>query len=219
MSKATRQSKLAQFYKDYLDSEKSADFVAGVSQHYTLDTLIKLSVEGSRVVRRASVLAIGFLGDYRSTAALGRALLDNDRAVRLLADHGIRQLWFRVPQPYIAANLRRLARLNQQLRYEQAIQLANRIIQATPLTAEAWNQRAITMFAQGDYWHAVCDCREALDLNPFHFVAAMGMANCYMQLKDGPAALESFRIALSINPDLDRVRLQVANLERTFDQG
>jgi len=212
-----RQSKLEQFYKNYLDSEKSAEFVSSVSENYTLDTLRKLSVMGDRVVRRAAVLAIGFLGDYSCNPALGRALLDDDRAVRLLSDHGIRQLWYRVPQPYVASNLRKIARLNQQTRYDQAIDLANRIIQAVPEGAEAWNQRAITLFAQGDYWHAVCDCREALDLNPYHFVAAMGMANCYLQLNDAPSALESFRLALSINPDLDRVRMQITNMEQAFE--
>ncbi|HMO13523.1 MAG TPA: hypothetical protein PKD64_14895 [Pirellulaceae bacterium] len=217
MSKATRQSKLAQFYRDYLDSEKSADFVAGVSQHYTLETLSKLAANGDRIGRRASVLAIGFLGDYRFNSVLGEALRDGDRAVRLLADHGIRQLWFRVPDPYISSSLRRLARCNQQLKYDESLNLANRIIQAAPMTAEAWNQRAITSFAQGDYWHAVCDCRETLELNPYHFVAAMGMANCHMQMKDGQSALASFRKALSINPDLDRVRMQVASLERIFE--
>lgn len=218
VTQATRQSKLEQFYKDYLYSEKSAEFVSSVSENYTLETLKKLSVAGDRVVRRAATLAIGFLGDYSCNRALGRALLDDDRAVRLLADHGIRPLWFRVPQPYVAANLRRIARLNQQTKYDSAIHLANRIIQASPKTAEAWNQRAITMFAQGDYWHAVCDCRETLDLNPHHFVAAMGMANCYLQLNDGPSALEAFRLSLSINPDLDRVRMQISSLEQSFEQ-
>ncbi len=217
MAQLIRQSKLEQFYKNYLDSEKSAEFVSSVSENYTLDTLRKLSVMGDRVVRRAAVLAIGFLGDYSCNPALGRALLDDDRAVRLLSDHGIRQLWYRVPQPYVASNLRKIARLNQQTRYDQAIDLANRIIQAVPEGAEAWNQRAITLFAQGDYWHAVCDCREALDLNPYHFVAAMGMANCYLQLNDAPSALESFRLALSINPDLDRVRMQITNMEQAFE--
>jgi len=93
-------------------------------------------------------------------------------------------------------------------------QLATRIISQAPEAAEAWNQRAISLFAQGDCWHAVCDCREALELNRYHFVAAMGMANCYLQLQETSAALEAFRRALRINPDLERVRLQITSLEQ-----
>lgn len=216
MSEPIWQSKLELFYKEYLTSEKSADFVSSVASSYTIETLRKLVETGNRVTRRAAVLAIGFLGDYRSNSAIGRALLDDDRAVRVLADHGIRQLWFRVAQPYVAANLQQIARLNMRKQFDQSIRLTSRIIHNYPETAEAWNQRAITLFAQQDYWHAVCDCREALDLNPYHFVAAMGMANCYLQLNDVPSALDAFRIALSINPDLERVRLQISQLENAL---
>lgn len=213
-----RHSKLELFYKDYLLTEKSADFISAVSTHYTICTLQKLATDGERVSRRASVLALGFLGDYRSNRTLGRALLDNDRAVRLLAEHGIRQLWFRVPKPQIANSLRKLSRQNLQKRYSATVELASRLVQIHPEIAEAWNQRAIALFAQGDYWHSVCDCREALDLNPHHFVAATGMANCYLQLNDGQSALDSFRIALSINPDLDRVRMQISRLEKVLEE-
>ena len=40
-------------------------------------------------------MALGFVGDFSQNAALGRALHDRDRGVRLLADNGIRQLWRR----------------------------------------------------------------------------------------------------------------------------
>jgi predicted O-methyltransferase YrrM len=43
------------------------------------------------MARRAAILALGALGDYTSNTAMGRALQDADRGVRILADNAIRQ--------------------------------------------------------------------------------------------------------------------------------
>ena len=76
---STRHPLLDDFYNEFLSSEKSADFILRVSQHYTLDTLQRIAVVGSRISRRAAVLAVGFLGDFRSNPVLGDALSDSDR--------------------------------------------------------------------------------------------------------------------------------------------
>ena len=46
---------------------------------------------GARAVRDTAVLALGYVGPYDANHALGRALLDNDRTVRTLAQSGIRR--------------------------------------------------------------------------------------------------------------------------------
>ena len=71
----------------------------------------------------------------------------------------------------------------------------------------------------GEFEAAIADCRETLNCNRFHFPAAMGMAHCCLQMDDAASALEGFRLALRINPDLEGVRSHVSHLERTLEDG
>jgi tetratricopeptide (TPR) repeat protein len=210
---------LDKFYHRFLNSERSAEFIYNVSRHYTIGSLEKLAFGGSRVTRRGAVLAIGFLGDISSNPVLGQKLQDDDRAVRLLADHGIRQLWTRVGNLHTEATLRQVARLNQQQLFATGIDLASELLDISPQTAEAWNQRAIAWYSLEDYRQAVSDCRRAIELNPWHFLAALGSANCQLELGDVIEALQDFRLALKINPDLEMVRSQVSQLQRIVEGG
>jgi tetratricopeptide (TPR) repeat protein len=208
--------KLDRLYHQYLNSEDSASFIQAVTRHYTNGSLERLAVYGQRVSRRAAILALGFVGDHAHNEVLGRALRDRDRAVRLLADHGIRQLWFRVDDQVVRQRLGHLARLNQRGRYFEALEIATDLISEHPGLAETYHQRAIAFYAQESFADAAMDCEAALDRNPYHFPAAMTEAHCHMQLQDGPRALTSFRQALYIYPDLENVRAQVQQLEQTL---
>ena len=90
-----RYPQLDRFYQRFLNEESSADFIQSVSTKYNLASLERLAVGGGRMSRRAAILALGFLGDFSNNNVLGNALNDEDRAVRMLADHGIRELWQR----------------------------------------------------------------------------------------------------------------------------
>jgi tetratricopeptide (TPR) repeat protein len=211
-------AKLDRLYHHYLSDENSAAFIRSVSQHYNLGTLERLAIYGQRISRRAAILALGFLGDYSHNEILGEALRDRDRAVRLLGDHGIRQLWFRVSDNVIRHRLGHAARLNQRGRFHDALDVATEIIGDDPSIAEAFNQRSIAFYAQESFADAAMDCQTALELNPYHFPAAMTEAHCHMHLEDGAQALVTFRRALSIYPDLENVRAQVQQLERSLGE-
>ncbi len=208
---------LDRFYHRFLTTERSAEFIYNVSRHYTTGSLEKLADGGSRITRRGAVLAIGFVGDYGQNPILGQKLCDEDRAVRLLADHGIRQLWTRVGNPHFEATLRQIERLNQRQRFATAIDIASDLLEIAPWIAEAWNQRAIAWYSLDDYQQAIGDCRQTLQRNPWHFLAALGSANCQLELGDVVEALQDFRLALEINPDLDMVRSQVNQLQRIVE--
>ena len=90
-----RYPQLDRFYQRFLNEENSADFIQAVSTKYNLGSLERLAIGGSRMTRRAAILALGFLGNFSNNKVVGEALCDEDRAVRLLADHGIRELWQR----------------------------------------------------------------------------------------------------------------------------
>lgn len=204
-------------YGRFLKSERSAEFIRDVSRHYTIASLEKLARCGGRITRRGAVLAIGFLGDITSNPVLGRRLVDRDRAVRMLADHGIRQLWMRVGNPHTEATLRRILRFNQRQQFADSIDLATELIAHYPATAEAWNQRAVAWYSLEDIENAIDDCRKALSLNPWHFLAALGSANCHLELGNIVEAIHDFRLALDINPDLEMVRTQVRQLQKILE--
>jgi tetratricopeptide (TPR) repeat protein len=179
--------------------------------------LERLAIGGNHVLRRAAVMAVGFLGDYSHNAILGRALNDDDRGVRLLADSGIRQLWRRDGNQRQQERLARICRLNQNDQYEDAIREATALIDEAAHFAEAWNQRAVAEFAMRRFEDAANDCHQTLEMNAYHFGSAVGMGHCYLQLDEPFAALENFRRALALNPDLEEVRGQIGLIERALE--
>jgi tetratricopeptide (TPR) repeat protein len=214
---SSRRPYLSQVYREYLESQDSAGFLLRVSQVYTPGTLERLVEHDAVEVRRGAVLALGFLGDYRVNATLGRALQDEDRTVRSLAEDSIRNVWTRDGAEEDRRELGLIIRLISAQQFQPAIRRATRLLGRAAWFAEVWNQRAIASFSLGRYEEAIRDCREALEINPYHFAAAAGMGQAYLELGGRDSALESFRRALRLNPDLEAVRVQVARLVRLAD--
>ena len=47
--------------------------------------------------------------------------------------------------------------------------------------------------------------------------AAVGLGHCYLELSDAVGALEAFRRALRMNPDMEGIRAQIQYLERSLE--
>ncbi len=216
MTNHTRGPLLHQIYKAYLVDQDTALFSDKVRRRYSIGTLERLAACGDRMARRAAVLAITQLGDYSSNAVLGRALHDLDRGVRMLAENGIRSLWCRVGDPNQRCSLQEVVELNSARRFDSAVRRATKLIARAPWLAEVWNQRALALFSQRKYADSIRDCHQALEINPYHFGAATGMAQCHMQMGNRSAALECFCRALDLNPNLEGVRAHVHYLQRTL---
>ena len=218
MSEPTlRYSMLERYFQQFLSDEDSASFIRQTSESYTIGTLEKLAHVGGRITRRASILAIGFLGDFHQNETMGQALVDPDRGVRLLADHNIRRIWQRQGNFDMHSKMSRLDWLNSSGQFTEVIELASTLLDRDPALGEAWNQRAIAYAHMGEFELAVSDCQETLNCNRYHFPAAMGMGHCCLELDDGFAALECFRLAIHINPDLAHLRGQIRHLEEMME--
>ncbi len=209
---------LVENYQRYLADGESGSFVRTTTQRYTVATLERLALYGPRDARRAATLSLGLIADYRSNATLGKCLSDSDRGVRLLAENGIRDVWCRDGTVGHRRILSNLIRLNCAGQFETVIRLATQLIEEVPGYAESWNQRAIAYFQACEFRNSANDCQQALELNPYHYGAAVGMGQCYLELNDGWAALECFRRALRLNPELEAVRLQVDHLQRALEE-
>lgn len=212
-----RSPRLLVLYQQYLERQDSASFLSQVSKSYSPGTLQRLARHAGREVRRAAVLALGLLGDYEANHALGRALLDEDRTVRTIAENAIRTVWTRAGDQRQRQELGVIIRLNAARQHKEAIVRASMLIDHAPWLAEAWNQRAAAQFNLGRFAETIRDCHEALEINPYHFVAATSMGQAYLELENPVSALECFRRALRLNPDLDGVRVQVVRLSRRVE--
>jgi tetratricopeptide (TPR) repeat protein len=218
VSSSNRYPLLVKLYLQYLDDENAASFITAVSRFYLVPTLDRLATRGDRLARRGAVLALGFVGGFESNWAMGRALNDPDRVVRILAENGIGNVWRRDGGESDRQQLAVIVRLNNSHRFDEVIQQATHIIERVPGFAEVWNQRAIAHYHLGNFEDAATDCQKTLELNPHQFGAAVGMAHCYLEMGEGYAALESFRRAVSINPNLEAVRGQIDFLEQALEE-
>jgi len=201
-------------YQQFLDDRDAAAFIRNVQKRYAAATLERLLAHPARGTRRASALALGYLGDYLSNAALGKALHDVDRGVRTMAENALRAVWCRSGTESQQKLLEVIIRENIAKQYRQAYGRASELVDFAPWFAEAWNQRAISQYGLGRYTESISDCRQALEINPYHFGAAAGMGQCYLNMGDSEEALQCFRRALKLNPELEGVRSAVQSLER-----
>jgi len=201
-------------YRRYLQDATAASFIRDVSRHYTIATLEQLAERGSRQTRRAATLALGLVADFRSNTVLGGRLRDADRGVRLLAETGLREIWDRDGNEDQQLWLRRIRRFNSAREHARALEEATCLLADAPWFAEVWNQRAVAHARLGAFQESIGDGRKVLERNPCHFAAATDMGHCYLQIDNGSVALECFRLALSLHPGLERVRIQIARLNR-----
>src|SRR5262249_42519743 len=143
--------------------------------------------------RRAAVMGLGLMASLDSNKAVARMLHDADRQVRDLASEALWSMWFRADSDENRLELQRIVRMNNA---NKAMHSLNALVQKAPRFAEAYNQRAILYFRMGDFQRSIADCEVVVKLNPFHFGAHAGMAQCYMKIRKPRPALRAFRNAL-----------------------
>jgi tetratricopeptide (TPR) repeat protein len=217
VSDSPRTPLLCCLYRRYLDDQDSAAFTSAVSRRYTQGTLQRLAENAESELRRAAVLALGFLGDYETNHTVGRAMHDQDRTVRILAENAIRNIWSRAGSEPQRRQLAFIVRLIAAHQYHEALARATELMEKAEYYAEAWNQRAVAYFRIGRHAEAIRDAHQALEINPYHFDAAMSMGQAYLELGNPVSALECFRRALRLNPNLEGARVQIDRLSRSIE--
>ena len=86
-----------------------------------------------------------------------------------------------------------------------AIKLLDAVTRLKPDYVEGWNRRATLRFAEKDYGGALADIREVLGREPRHFGALSGLGVIMQELGEDKLALEAFRRALAVNPNLQKI--------------
>jgi tetratricopeptide (TPR) repeat protein len=183
-----------------------------LDREQALANLAKADVDA----RREAAAWLGELGTMADAPALLRALADSDEVVRGLAEHSIWQVWSRSGD--------READHLFQIGVEQmshgngpaAVQTFTLVIQRRPDFAEAWNKRATVYFLMGEYQKSLQDCHEVMNRNPSHFGALAGYGQIYLRLDEPERALDYFRRALRVNPNLHGVAEIIPRLEQAI---
>jgi tetratricopeptide (TPR) repeat protein len=195
-------SLLGEYFRRLLDDKDMEAFRDRVESRYGEPDLCRLLADcPGATTRRAAVVALGALGTFpRSNPVLGRALRDPDPVVRQLAEDALWSVWFRADTPDNNLALMDVIRAVGRGDLERADALASRLIVAAPRFAEAYNQRAIVAFQQGRFADSARDCDRVLELNPYHFGALSGLAQCQLQLDRPTQAVETLRRASRLQP-------------------
>jgi len=97
--------------------------------------------------------------------------------------------------------------------WDLALQYLDSIVLNKPDYVEGWNKRATLYFFIGRYDDSLSDIAHTLALEPRHFGAIAGMGMIMEALGQDQKALDAYKQALAIDPQLTQIQLEVFLLE------
>ena len=163
--------------------------------------------------RAAAVVWIARHGAESDAAPLYERLNDASPTVRGYAEQALWLLWSRSGDPSVDALMERGLEEMQAGRHAEAIATFSEVIRRRPAFAEGWNKRATVLYLAGELQRSLADCDEVLKRNPRHFGALSGAGLIHLQLEQHGQALEWFRRALRVNPNMSAIEAEVRRLE------
>ncbi len=164
--------------------------------------------------RRAAATQLADSGRMSDVAALVKALRDRDEETRAIAEAAIWEIWGRSGDAGIDELYRKGLELMNFGAAGEAIQVFTIIIGRKPEFAEGWNKRATLYYSIGEYQKSLRDCDEVIKRNPLHFGALAGYGMIYTQLDQPARAVDYFRRAVKINPNMQGVAQTIELLEQ-----
>jgi tetratricopeptide (TPR) repeat protein len=168
------------------------------------------------VERGRGVVLLAREGGMADVPALIAVLRDPQPELRPLAEEAIWVVWSRSGDAEIDKLFEQGIDEMNAGRAKESLAIFTRIIERKPEFAEGWNKRATVYFVIGDFDRSLADCAEVLKRNPVHFGALAGCGQIYAQTGEYEKALDHFRRALAVNPNLDGVAFDAQLLERVI---
>jgi tetratricopeptide (TPR) repeat protein len=164
--------------------------------------------------RAGACAVLAELGTPADLPPLMAALYDPDARVRQAAEGAIWQVWGRSgDQPTDRLFERGVAQM-QSGELPAAVETFSRVIGMNPDFADGWNKRATVYFLLGEDDLSLKDCAEVLKRNPQHFGVLSGYGQIYVRKGDLERALDYFRRALTVNPNMEGVRNSIELIEK-----
>ena len=184
----------------------------GISRQRALADLQQPDVQ----TRAGACAVLAELGTPADLPPLMAALYDPDARVRQAAEGAIWQVWGRSGDQATDRLYERGLAQMQSGELPAAVETFSRVIGMKPDFAEGWNKRATVYFLLGKDDLSLKDCGEVLKRNPQHFGVLSGYGQIYVRKGELEHALEYYRRALSINPNMEGVRNSIDLIEKVL---
>ena len=168
--------------------------------------------------RRGAIERLAEVGRMDDVDRLLARLDDADPTVRELAAAATWQIWSRSGDPAVDKLFARGMAQMEAAALEDALATFSAIVKKKPAFAEGWNKRATILFLLGRFEESLKDCDQVLKRNPKHFGALSGAGQIHLQLGNAERALDYFRRALAVNPNLRGAAEIVPVLEEMLRQ-
>jgi tetratricopeptide (TPR) repeat protein len=152
--------------------------------------------------RLAAVEQLAEAGTMDDVPALVARLRDEDASVREAATAALWRVWSRSGDVQIDALLAQGSAQMQAWQFDDALATFTEVVRRRPQFAEGWNKRATLLFLMGRHEASLRDCDEVFARNPLHFGAWSGAGQNHVELGQVRPAIDAYRRALAINPNL-----------------
>ena len=179
---------------------------------------LKALEQADAAARRGAVERLAEVGRMEDVDRLLARLDDADPAVRELAAAATWQIWSRSGDPAVDKLFARGMAQMEAAALEDALATFTAIVKKKPAFAEGWNKRATILFLLGRFEESLKDCDQVLKRNPKHFGALSGAGQIHLQLGNAERALDYFRRARAVNPNLRGAAEIVPVLEEMLRQ-
>jgi tetratricopeptide (TPR) repeat protein len=176
-------------------------------------------LEHSVTERRAEAVAwVANHGSMADQPLLLKRLRDESAFVRGFAEQGLWLLWSRSGDAGIDRQMARGVEEMQSGRLPEALATYSEVIRLRPDFTEAWNKRATAHYLAGNFRQSLADCDEVVKRNPQHFGALSGYGQIYFQMEDYEKALQWWKRALAVNPNMLGVEINIKLAEDRLKQ-
>jgi tetratricopeptide (TPR) repeat protein len=170
--------------------------------------------EAERLDPEASQIKTGELLDR----LFGQLHQASDEDSAHLIEQAIWKVWGHSGSPTADLLLVQAQKAMQARAFPQAIAILDTIIDREPNFAEAWNKRATTYYLMRQFDQSLADIERVLDLEPRHFGALAGRGMIMRELGRDREALEAYRRALAIHPQMPGPKRAVEELSAEVEK-
>lgn len=164
--------------------------------------------------RMGGIKRLAEIGAPADADRLLSQLSDNDPRIRDSATAAIWQIWSRSGDLAIDKLFARGLAQMQASDLDSALATFSEIVRRKPAFSEGWNKRATIYFMLGENEKSLKDCDEVIKRNRHHFGALSGAGQIHMQLGNARQALDFFRRAVEVNPNLEGPAQLIPQLEQ-----
>jgi tetratricopeptide (TPR) repeat protein len=192
----------------------AASALAQSAKYATREEALRAVASADADQRAEAIAWIASHGTQADAPVLKERLTDDSPLVRTVAEQGLWELWSRSGDDGVDALLARGVGEMRAGDLDASITTFSAVIERKPDFAEGWNKRATARFLAGDFRRSLADCDEVMKRNPLHFGALAGYGQIYFQLEQYEKAIEYWRRALDVNPNMVGVEISIRATEQ-----